>query len=450
MKIKNIGLMSSEALVNMGSASHVRIEKAEAIKAELEKRSKRTRLHEQIIELGSNLEDKQEHQETLLKEWTPATFNWLGYKPHKRQAEFHKSKKRFRLFIAGFKSGKSLSGAVELIRRSLMAKHRDILWVVAPTFQLLNTAKDNLEMYFEANEGYVVKHSVKDATYYLANGARIELKSAHISDHLRGPNVVDMWIDEGGYVKDEAWGVLRAKIIATKGNIFTTTTPNGRNWVWLECRKGGLSSSEPYTTIEKDDYFVSHWPTSEFPWVDDDELKQIKEGTTNLEYARDYEASFATSAGTVFSNVEECFLQQRPERPDKKAQLVAGVDLAKVQDFSAAVVMDGDGNVHHVERWRDMEWAVQKQRIKRICGEWNAICCLDVSNVGSTIDEELRSMKLEVFQIQLNSAQVKDDLITALRIALEGRHIRIPNPHRPWASIDCDHLYQELKNYTAS
>ena len=43
-----------------------------------------------------------------------------------------------------------------------------------------------------------------------------------------------------------------------------------------------------------------------------------------------------------------------------------GVDLARLQDFTVIIVLDSDGNMVYMDRFNQIDWNVQKERIKSI------------------------------------------------------------------------------------
>jgi len=135
---------------------------------------------------------------------------------------------------------------------------------------------------------------------------------------------------------------------------------------------------------------------------------------------------------------------------DFSGRAVLGVDLAKHQDFSGIIAMEGRGRVMHVERWSGVDWVIQRKRIAELAKKWRATVVLDVSNVGSVIEEDLRRAGVHIHPCQMNAPHVKIDIVQALQMAFEMKEIRITAPSASWATPDDKHLYDELKIYECS
>ena len=89
------------------------------------------------------------------------------YKPHKYQKEFHKSKARFRTFIAGRRGGKSLAGTIEALKHSDLdpiEKGRPVHgMIIAPTYGMLKDV--NIAMIMEWCPASAIKSWNKVAMY---------------------------------------------------------------------------------------------------------------------------------------------------------------------------------------------------------------------------------------------------------------------------------------------
>ena len=68
----------------------------------------------------------------------------------------------------------------------------------------------------------------------LVNQSVAYFRSTDNPDHLRGPNLGVVWMDEGALSDYEAWLVLLGTLREEPGRAFVTTTPAGFNWVYRE------------------------------------------------------------------------------------------------------------------------------------------------------------------------------------------------------------------------
>ena len=358
---------------------------------------------------------------------------------------FHNSSHRFRYLIWGIKSGKSLAGAVELCRLAL-ADPGSLNWVVAPTFNHLDVSEREVVDILTRWPGLIRKRNTKPPKIWLQNGAEIQFKSADYPDNLRGPNVDNFWADEGAYIKPEAWEILRQRVSATRGDGIVTTTPNGRNWLWAEVLEGGMPASQDYGEFSKGQRFVSHHPTWRFPWVDEDEVREVRRMTTKLRFDQEWGALFISDANMVFQRIEEA-MSHEPILFKSEQRTSIGVDLAKFQDRSAVVVMDGNGRSIYTDSWGSTTWSVQVPRIIALSKRFNGALIVDRSNVGSAIEEQLRAGGALIHSVDMNDWRIKEALIQGLQVAFEQGLIKIPDPRAKDASVAGKILIDELRTY---
>lgn len=385
-----------------------------------------------------------------------------NYKPTGQAYAFHESLARFRYLIWGIKSGKSHAGALEMVRACIGLPGGSWAWVVGPTYLHLDTAEREFENIFKeilrvTGVELVQKRNRSTRKWILKGGTRIDFKSGEHPDHLRGPNLDMIWIDEGGYLSDEAWHITRSRTAATEGEIIVTTTPPPtRTWLWTECMMAGMPPDMDYGTFSTtrennyDNRFVSHYPTWDFPWVSKEELADEKASLPRAVFDREYGALFVTSESRVFPALYDALSMEMPPRK-KVMSCVMGLDLAKMQDYTAVVIMDANRRVHHVQRWNKESWILTRARIVELAREWNSAIVLDRANVGSVIEEDLAAELvndgLQVIPMDMNSAMVKMELIQSLQMAFEQKRIQIPNPKALWAPEACEQLVKELNWY---
>ena len=374
-----------------------------------------------------------------------------GYAPSSRGLEFHVARERLRFLVWGIKSGKTDAGAAEFLR-AVMGTPGGLCWVVAPTYMHTQAAERAFvaclnDLHPEV-ELTVRRHKARKE-YQCINGALVQFRSADWPDNLRGPNVDVIWADEAAYLKTEAWHIIRGRVAATGGEIFVTTTPRGRNWLWSEVQQAGLPAEAPYGVFSKGNRWVSHFPTWEFPWVPKSELEEIKKSYPRATYDQEFGAMFTADSAQVFPAVDAVRTFEPPPM-NLNEPTVIGVDLAKHQDWSAVVVMRSNGRVLHVDRWSRVSWTIQIERLEQLSRKWNGVLVIDASNVGDMVEENLRERSLDVRPVDMNNPGIKIDLIQSLQLAFERGEIKIPHPSADWAGVNEKHLLDELQWYQFS
>lgn len=161
------------------------------------------------------------------------------YKPHPKQVRFHKRYARYKLFLAGIGTGKTLAGVHECLLQSQKNPNHDGC-IVAPTYPMLRDVILPLWKEFIPKSLYEIKK--KDGLIELATGQTIFLRSCERPDTIRGLNLGWAWGDELAMLqKHEVWRILQGRVGRTKDVpypcLFATTTPRGWNWIAREFLK---------------------------------------------------------------------------------------------------------------------------------------------------------------------------------------------------------------------
>ena len=84
----------------------------------------------------------------------------------------------------------------------------------------------------------------------------------------------------------------------------------------------------------------------------------------------DYLAEFIEGAGQVFRNVRESAVLQ-PAAPVPGEDYCAGLDLARVNDYTVLVVMDSKRRVVHWDRFTRVDWKTQVGRIATVTKKYS-------------------------------------------------------------------------------
>lgn len=134
----------------------------------------------------------------------------------------------------------------------------------------------------------------------------------------------------------------------------------------------------------------------------------------------------------VFRVPQECWIGAF-EEPLDRATYVAGIDLAKVRDFTAWFVIRTDvrpyrvvdfGKLPHIDYTAQVDFLAAKlQRFR------NPICLVDKGAAGTAVIELLAKRGLKVRDFSF-TAESKSEIVTALAVAFEQRQIILPGSGR--------------------
>ncbi len=135
-------------------------------------------------------------------------------------------------------------------------------------------------------------------------------------------------------------------------------------------------------------------------------------------------AEFLEDSSTVFRNLEKCAVSRIAE-PVRGEYYVVGFDIARLQDFTVINVLNSKGEQVYHERFKDLDWIIQKQKIRNVCLKYNnAQCWMDSTGVGDPIYEDLLREDLNVIGYKFTN-ETKKQLIHALMMSLEQQKIKI-------------------------
>lgn len=319
------------------------------------------------------------------------------------------------MFIAGRRGGKTLAAAQEAVRLALTIPG-GIGWIVAPTYPISRVA---WRQFLKAMPKQLIKsHNKAERIIELVNGHIIECRSAHKPEDLVGEGLDWLWIDEAARVKREAWEEsLRPTLSDKKGRAFFTTTPRGRNWVWeLYCL--GQDRLQP-------EYENFHFPTSGNPYIDPTEIELARKTLPEMVFRQEYLAEFLDDVNQVFRYVRRQAIGAF-EEPQPSCSYVMGADLAKHVDFTVLTVLRVDtDSVVAWDRFNEIDWSLQKQRIVALAQKYRAMVLLDSTGVGDPVFDDLKRSGIRVEGYRFTN-ETKTQLVEYLAMAIEQGKVTYP------------------------
>ncbi len=222
------------------------------------------------------------------------------YKPHKYQEKFHKSKARFRTFVAGRRGGKSLAGTIEALKQSDLGpiqKGRPVHgMIIAPTYGMLKDT--NIQMIMDwCPESAIQEWNKVDMNMKFTNGSSITFRSGDNPDRLRGVEKDWIWLDEASFMGKYVWDVVYPTLTSTHGIAWVTTTPQGYDWVYDTFYKPAIEGEK--------DYEAWRFPTIENPYIDKELVEKAKKDLSEVMFRQEYMASFEKFEGLIYPDFDE-------------------------------------------------------------------------------------------------------------------------------------------------
>jgi phage FluMu gp28-like protein len=222
-----------------------------------------------------------------------------------------------------------------------------------------------------------------------------------------------------GHIWNES---IRPTLTDLAGDGWLLSTPKGRNAFWQMHMRGLDETEEEWAT----------WvmPTSANPYIDPVEIETARRGLPERVFAQEYLAQFLEDAGGVFRNVDNCVsigrIAHDPRRPDM--QHFMGIDLARYEDWTVITVLDEAGRQVYLDRFNQVSWERQIERIVDIAGIYQAQVWIDETGIGDPLTEQIRTrawerhidVMIEGFKFSSTS---KEQLVNGLAIALEHNEL---------------------------
>ena len=367
-------------------------------------------------------------------------FESIGYVPHPGQVAVHRSEASRRVLACGVRWGKSMCAAAEGLAAAMRPAKRSVGWVVAPTYDLSNKVfREIVILAGERLRHRIVKLSEHDLRLVVRNlgGGVSEMrgKSADNPVSLLGEGLDWVIVDEAARLKPDVWSShLSQRLLDKRGWALLISTPKGKGWFFDAWRRG-LGHDEGYESWNA--------PSWENPHLAKEAIDAERERLPDRVFRQEYGGEFIEGAGSVFRMVREAATGTF-EEPNKDQIYVAGLDLAKVEDYTVLVIATRDGRVVFVDRFHRLDWAFQVARIKAATERYNhATVLVDSTGIGEPVLEAMRREGVRAQAYTLTSKS-KAALIDNLALRFEKRELVLPR-----AEI-CPDLIEELEGFEYS
>lgn len=329
---------------------------------------------------------------------------------------FFESKAKKKVIAKGRRFGLT-KGFANLVIEYLLDGNGPGLWV--------DTVNSNIDRYVERYFYPVLRHLPLSAWKWrqqkkeLTIGKqKLDLRSADRPELIEGFGYRFIILNEAGIIlRDEyLWhNTIQPMMLDYNPEVLIGGTPKGK----------GLFYRLAVMAQEKEGWEYFHFTSYDNPYLSRKELEDlISEIPPSIQKQEIY-AEFLEDSSTVFRNIRKA-IGADPRAPELGKQYVAGLDLARLQDYTWLIVIDNFGHQVYSDRFNEVDWAIQKRRIAEAVKRYNARLIMDSTGIGDPIYEDLRNMGLNVEGYKLTS-ESKKQLIQALMMSFELEQIKIFN-----------------------
>lgn len=322
---------------------------------------------------------------------------------------------RFKVLVWHRRARKTTTAINNLVASAMSLK--GVYWHIFPTFSEAKDAvwRDPNMLFNIVPKEFISKANQQELVLYLKNGSIIQLKGSDDPDSLRGAGPKGIVLDEFATMKPETWNILEPILRANNGWAWIIGTPKGKNHLY-DFYLRGLSNPEWKSYLLK---------ASKSGIIAHDQLEASKETMSQALFNQEYECEFLEGEGSVFRNVRRvmCAL---PAKAKPGGRYIMGVDLARLQDWTVVAVYDRVTNEQvYQDRFQQIDWAFQKQKIKMLSEHYNnATTILDATGVGDPIYNDLTRDGINVVPFKINQTN-KKEIIEKLSIFIEQQELKM-------------------------
>lgn len=278
----------------------------------------------------------------------------VKYKPEKHQVVFAnliESGKKIILCNGGRQGGKTYAGAREALKQIYKYKRTPHLgWIISPTYPMSCVVEREFESaagWYETG-GLIIRKLAGQRAYILhpppgsSEPFRVEIKTAENPDRLRGAGLGFIWMDEAAMMSEEVYKILLGTILATKGIIFMTSTPRGRNWYY---RLFMEADTNPMIGAVK-------FKSTDNPHLGQQELLLMKSQLSEDFAKQELDAEFVSFDGLVYRgfNWTKHVIPPLSNIPPD-SELIAGVDNGYGDPFAYLWIMKRDGKYYVIDEY---------------------------------------------------------------------------------------------------
>lgn len=334
---------------------------------------------------------------------------------HPGQQKVTSEAKRFNVLCCGRRWGKTTFGIDRAVLPALRGK--PVAWF-APTYKNLS---ESWRVMQQVLRPVISRKLETEHRLELVSGGVIDMWSLDKPDVARGRKYAQAVVDEAAMVPDlkDGWQfTIRPTLTDMQGGAWFLSTPRGMNYFRSLYDRGQDALHPTWASWQM--------PTATNPHMSPAEIEEARKDMHELAFNQEYLAQFVSFEGSVFRNVQAAACAVAQDGPRETHEYVFGIDWGRSLDYTVVAIIDAtDRSLVAMERWGDVDYAVQRNRLKALYERWQPAAILAESNsMGQPIIEQLYRDGMPV-QPFLTTNASKALAIEGLALAFERLDIRI-------------------------
>lgn len=356
------------------------------------------------------------------------------------QQKVIQSKARYIGVFAGRRWGKTFVARFRIISRAL-EKPGAKIWYVTPTYSQLLKEFRALSAHPVFSK-YIAKTRLQPyPEIILHNGSEIGYRTFDRPENLKGHGLDEVWVDEIQDIAEDAfWPVIRPLLSDRRGTLIISGQFRGKNWYYEQLYMPG----QPGPKSKAPRYESFRFPSSSGIAFQSElgrlELDDAKQQLPRMQFDQEYECVPIANQKAVFDPEDlKRILRGTPSVAKNGHQYVTGVDLGRVKDHTAIVVIEKskDKTIPHVIVHAEkiplgVKHEEQSKIVARVASRYSARVVIDATG-GATGGHSQPDAVFQFYRKLMPSAQPiywnragKQRLIEHLMLNVEQARISIP------------------------
>lgn len=216
----------------------------------------------------------------------------LDFKLLPWQLDVMNSPARFKVVVAGRRTGKSRYAIVETLIKALQCKSPDAsVLYIAPTIQMVKVLAWDALM--DLGRSVIASSNINDGRIKLINGVSIYARGADNEDSLRGMKLAYAILDEAKDLRSNLFDlVIRPALSDMQGGALIIGTPSPDATHFRAYYDLGMDD-------ETGEWKSWHFTTYDNPLIPKKELEAAKKTMSTSAYLQEYEASWDTAGANI-------------------------------------------------------------------------------------------------------------------------------------------------------
>lgn len=343
-----------------------------------------------------------------------ALLQHAGLTPDPWQERALRSRASELYILASRQAGKSTTASA-LALHAAYARPEATVLLIAPTLRQSSELAAKVRALASRLELPLESESALRIT--LSSGSRV-IALPGAEGGIRGYSAHLVILDEAAWIPDALYQAARPMLAVTGGRLIAISTPYGmRGWfyrAWAE-ERGERIRVTAY----------------DIPRISRDFLEAERVALGEWAFRQEYLAEFVEAGGAIPEElIAQAVRLEGPEPPQPGRAYAAGLDLARLRDWSSLTVLDVTEvpyRLVHQERWQG-EWEYTEARVLGVLRAYGARLTVDATGVGDPVYERLRRAWPQTHPFRFTQAS-KAQLLTELRLSLaEERLWLYPEP----------------------